>query len=587
MQDEGERSHLYVVHANTEPTTETEEPSDCNVQTVTVPTTTTTTTTTCTMDSAAATNMSFVELASLLSTAIKSPTLPKKPKAKTTTTTTEPPCINPDGSMETNSESGCDSSDESNDASTDEEAYVPTKREVYDRTHAVVRRNQQFVDTIYQQRGKVIAQDAKKLLKVIKKQEETKVLIEKGQLLLAEWKSSEQAQKLQAEGEEFLTKIQDNPEYSQLFNEGKIFLRCLKDSNATIEPSQIETILVHSKNLAERFSDDPQCESLIDLARSALREVRAQERHKEKWLERKKWLEEFILQADPEISETLKPLMEEGGKFLDDLKATDTLKMLNETKKILKSLLEEHTKSVLSGDGEEHVNMGTILTDGKRWVTDVVDEIEETDGKSEKFDKIVARASSATSDPEAQELISKGHKLVCGIMSNERSRKIIHHGKNVVKQISRTPEVKTLVEHTKQMIIDVATREQFHELLIENKQFLMDMKQVIIPFITEHIITVKIPPISGSKDSAFGSVSYEIWDIVLSGLDLLPENVNLDYDKVTKLVTLSVLNFDAHIRSFSWKYNKHTWPRISDSGSALYFFHLGKEIINVVITKKC
>ena len=70
------------------------------------------------------------------------------------------------------------------------------------------------------------------------------------------------------------------------------------------------------------------------------------------------------------------------------------------------------------------------------------------------------------------------------------------------------------------------------------------MKNVIVPFIQDQLLVMKIPPITGTKskefsgnflifknllDTKIGNVDYTLSDIVFSGLNIPPKGVSVDF----------------------------------------------------------
>lgn len=52
--------------------------------------------------------------------------------------------------------------------------------------------------------------------------------------------------------------------------------------------------------------------------------------------------------------------------------------------------------------------------------------VAETEGKSATLDKLVEKAATATDDPEAQQFISRGHKVLKDLAESEEGRNMIH-----------------------------------------------------------------------------------------------------------------------------------------------------------------
>eukprot|EP01105_Mastigella_eilhardi_P015853 TRINITY_DN3629_c0_g1_i5.p1 TRINITY_DN3629_c0_g1~~TRINITY_DN3629_c0_g1_i5.p1 ORF type:complete len:824 (-),score=286.53 TRINITY_DN3629_c0_g1_i5:53-2473(-) len=471
-----------------------------------------------------------------------------------------------DDSSADNSSAEDTSAEDSSDS--DKNKPVPTKKEMFDRTQTVMRHNQQFINEVRKtESGKQLAEDAKNLIKIIKEQEETRLLLEKGKELVKHWKDSEQAKQLRSEGEEFLGKIQGKEEFAQFFAEGKTFVAALKDQDSVIEPDQVERLLKQGVKLADTVGEDKQCKSLLSLAQNVLKEVKAQEKNKSLWKQRKEMLEQYLRDADPQMAAALKPFMDEGGKLIEDLKAADTVKLMKEGKKIVAALLKERAAK-LGEDGDVNVNMGDLVDDGKKWMTSLLDELDEKDGKSEKLDKLVLRVSEATDDKEAQALIQRSHKLLTDVAASEHGHNLLHQGKQVAQQLSERGEIRTLLTHTKQLLQDATARDQFAALVAENREFLVEVKRAAVPFITEQVVAIKVPPISGTKSSSLGEVHYELRDIVFAGIELQPENADIAFDTASKTVALSVKQLCAHIKSFTWSYSKNSFPRLKDNGTA-------------------
>jgi hypothetical protein len=56
-----------------------------------------------------------------------------------------------------------------------------------------------------------------------------------------------------------------------------------------------------------------------------------------------------------------------------------------------------------------------------------------------------------------------------------------------------------------------------------------ELKNIVVPFIQDQLLVMKIPPIVGVKDTKIGKVDYTLWEVLFSGLVIPPKGVTVDF----------------------------------------------------------
>jgi hypothetical protein len=71
-------------------------------------------------------------------------------------------------------------------------------------------------------------------------------------------------------------------------------------------------------------------------------------------------------------------------------------------------------------------------------------------------------------------------------------------------------------------------------------RFISDLKNVVVPFIQDQLLVMKIPPINSTKKTKIGNVDYSLWDVVFSGLVIPAKGVSVDFKDATIVIQVYV-----------------------------------------------
>ena len=89
------------------------------------------------------------------------------------------------------------------------------------------------------------------------------------------------------------------------------------------------------------------------------------------------------------------------------------------------------------------------------------------------------------------------------------------------------------------------------------------VKQIGSEILMQRIKTVKLPNISGEAGTPVGTISYQLTNLVLTGLAIPTTSINLESGKVK----IAASGITCHV-SMDWHYRENHWPHVSDGGSA-------------------
>eukprot|EP01132_Coremiostelium_polycephalum_P010783 gene10783-13204_t len=174
-----------------------------------------------------------------------------------------------------------------------------------------------------------------------------------------------------------------------------------------------------------------------------------------------------------------------------------------------------------------------------------------------------------------RDLYAKGEQLIIETRNNPSLQRFTNEASRIKDGIA-TDELNTrLYQHIVQF---------FHDLQGSQKSgvdlnVLRGLKMLTVPFLLEEFRTITIPPYKGmTPDRKYG---YSIGNINLSAVELLPENIHIEFSHKTNAdpYTLSIIDPDttiwveltaitARVEKIPWKFDKFTRPRISNEGLA-------------------
>lgn len=252
-------------------------------------------------------------------------------------------------------------------------------------------------------------------------------------------------------------------------------------------------------------------------------------------------------------------LLEEGKKLFEEDDATlMSMDQLEKAHNILQQLEQSETfkrlKSHVEATAVKYCNEET-LKQGKQVVKQVKTSKEfkqlVTEGK-----KVVSRF--ATGDEQdisasVSGLVQLGGQVMQHVKASDAGAALVKKGSKMVENLTEVWKANKM-------------QSQAVEILKQNEDFVEDVKNVVLPWARDQLLSVQLPVMMGSKTTKMGKVSYELSDLQLSSLVIPVDNVNMWWDHDCLHVNISGLH--AAMKNFAWQYNQMSFPWVKDNGKA-------------------
>lgn len=119
-----------------------------------------------------------------------------------------------------------------------------------------------------------------------------------------------------------------------------------------------------------------------------------------------------------------------------------------------------------------------------------------------------------------------------------------------------------------------------------SEKILNKVVKLVLPYLSDIILKKKIKPIEKEVSSLFGKVKFRLDDLVISSLEIDPNDVTTELEKSEEhcatVVIITVTKFLARLENFSWAYEKLSFPKISDNGIGTAVISSGQIGIKVI-----
>ena len=262
---------------------------------------------------------------------------------------------------------------------------------------------------------------------------------------------------------------------------------------------------------------------------------------------------------DFQHEESYLKLLEEGKKLFEDEDATLTSRdQLEKAQVILRQLEQSETfkrlKSHVETTAVKYCDEETIKQ-GKQVVKNVKtsEEFKQlvTEGK-----KVVSRfATGEEQDLSASVsgLVQLGGQVVQHAKASDAGAALVEKGSKVVENLTEAWKANKM-------------QSQAAEILKQNEEFVEDVKNVVLPWARDQLLSLQLPVVTGSKMTKMGNVNYELSDMQLSSLAIPVDKVTMWWDMDCLHVDITGLH--AAMKNFTWQYNKMSFPWLKDDGKA-------------------
>eukprot|EP00164_Ancoracysta_twista_P002085 GFYU01002752.1.p1 GENE.GFYU01002752.1~~GFYU01002752.1.p1 ORF type:complete len:755 (-),score=220.97 GFYU01002752.1:183-2447(-) len=382
-------------------------------------------------------------------------------------------------------------------------------------------------------------------------------------------------------GAELLHKLDDAPVNGMVLMVGEKEMKSTELSSMCAE--KIEQLLASGKSMLAHMDENPQISQTAAASAKALEDVSQLEASKK------------LMSNSAAIFENLSQRLQQGlkevqGSRPEIYKEIMTGKFsLKDTEGILRhvqTIGEDVDVTSLVGQWDELVgelqrnesaialwNEGSKLLDEYRANNKDVDEIINTG---------LQVADEVQSTAEYNELVEKGQKAVADTLLAASASKpldqmaegipvddLVESGKKVIVTVSSTESGRALMQKGQEIVESLmssktAVWDQIQSLINDNEAFIDDLKNRVIPWVRDQILTLEIPPLEGIFET--GSVAYRVKDVVLSGLTIPPEGLSVEV--MEQKVKINLLDISAVIKQFSWWYKQGGFPYLGDDGEA-------------------
>lgn len=177
---------------------------------------------------------------------------------------------------------------------------------------------------------------------------------------------------------------------------------------------------------------------------------------------------------------------------------------------------------------------------------------------------------------KTEELIERGRVLMQEIRLRDEYRNILFHSRAIWENMRADPEVQNLTQKFQQFMenftyMDENGKRQF------NREVLQDLRQFLVPLMMKLFDKIPVPPNSGSNDT----YDYRVENIVISGYDIVPEQVELHTssdvsmnvhklgaDSAGAFAQMRIHNIKTKIEDIKFWFKRKSFPKIEDEGVA-------------------
>eukprot|EP01111_Echinosteliopsis_oligospora_P006011 TRINITY_DN198_c0_g1_i1.p1 TRINITY_DN198_c0_g1~~TRINITY_DN198_c0_g1_i1.p1 ORF type:complete len:885 (+),score=226.07 TRINITY_DN198_c0_g1_i1:95-2749(+) len=183
-------------------------------------------------------------------------------------------------------------------------------------------------------------------------------------------------------------------------------------------------------------------------------------------------------------------------------------------------------------------------------------------------------------DPATRELLwnlwNTFVEMISEVKKHPSFQEAFEHAKHIMKSLMKDPYAHNILSHAKILLKDIQHNEEGRLI---DFSLVPQFKHILVPLLLESFREVRIPPIQGVTPDK--KLKYHISGIVLSSIEMLPENIKIEatYRMNTDPLRLDVHEKDiilwveadkvrARVTGAAWNYERLTFPRIGDSGLA-------------------
>eukprot|EP00026_Physarum_polycephalum_P003084 Phypoly_transcript_03093.p1 GENE.Phypoly_transcript_03093~~Phypoly_transcript_03093.p1 ORF type:complete len:686 (+),score=106.19 Phypoly_transcript_03093:483-2540(+) len=205
----------------------------------------------------------------------------------------------------------------------------------------------------------------------------------------------------------------------------------------------------------------------------------------------------------------------------------------------------------------------------QEFIADVQEVIEDIATTPEILDDPAARLALKV-------MYNSAMKMLYGIRANPNLQVAKDELKHIGRTINQDPLSRNLIEHLGVLAKDVVANDKRRFI---DYSLIPQFRRILVPLLIETFREIRLPPIKGvSEDKKF---KYHINNIVLSSIELLPENVkiettykinsdplHLSLHEHDTIVWVEIERLRAHMKGTSWSYERLSFPRLKDEGLA-------------------
>lgn len=160
---------------------------------------------------------------------------------------------------------------------------------------------------------------------------------------------------------------------------------------------------------------------------------------------------------------------------------------------------------------------------------------------------------------------------------NNNLRLAMRESKKVMKHLKKDPTTKKLLEDSGKLLAHLSDKKGVN---LMDPQLLNEIRAVIVPILVDHFDNAPLPNYHGYDSNALGKFDYTLSGIRLGATGLVPSNVKVEFrykaeanpaqlkmGRQQMLMYLEASDIQVAFKDVKWVYNRHTIPRMSDSGT--------------------
>jgi hypothetical protein len=201
------------------------------------------------------------------------------------------------------------------------------------------------------------------------------------------------------------------------------------------------------------------------------------------------------------------------------------------------------------------------------------------DEASALFESVDANAQG---DQEAyqkklDDLYEQTKEILDTTVRNENLRLCVRESRKLVRAAKKDPATAKLIADSKKLIKDISNKKGTG---IINPELLNEIRAVIVPVIVDHLDNAPLPDYHGYDENSLGKFDYTLSGIRLGTTGLVPSKVKVQFlfkavadpshlkvEQQHTYMYLEINDIQVSFKDVKWTYNRHTIPRISDSGT--------------------